>query len=304
MVSCSCAYRTNADETPSLTNPRLCPLHRYIINTLSPHGPMPSSPSSSRPHSSRAPLGSPTLSSTSSSHDYSDDSLQDAETGAHKRPPRAGTSPLGIGLGMGVGSTVGDRAALSTVVGLLAHSLADGISLGAACLSSSSSSNIPARPLDLLIFLAITLHKAPTAFALATLLLAGSCSPGFVRRALWGFSLAAPLAAIGTYALLRVLGAGVGGREGESGDEGKGAGELAWWTGMALVFSGGTFLFVATHVMERRKEADGELLVRGVDEEGAAAAVGAPMGERVKMALVLAGMITPGILSRLVGHGH
>lgn len=123
------------------------------------------------------------------------------------------------------------------------------------------------------------LHKAPTAFALSSLLIADpACSPGFIRRSLIAFSFAAPVGALVTYALLGLAGMG-----------GAGGGGMGWYTGMVLVFSGGTFLFVATHVIERKEGEDAEP---------------GGMTERGKVGLVLAGMVTPGLLGKLVGHGH
>ncbi|GAA5957991.1 hypothetical protein JCM21900_004739 [Sporobolomyces salmonicolor] len=185
-----------------------------------------------------------------------------------------------------------DASSISTVIGLLAHSLADGVSLGASSLStsptltaslSSASEDDSSNPLQLIVFLAIMLHKAPTAFALSSLLTSSpSNSPGFTRRALLLFSLVAPVGAILTYGLLSLLGAGP-------------ASGTGWYTGLALVFSGGTFLFVATHaVREQEKRA------RRQAEEGDPAQV----GDRAKLALVLGGMCTPGLLARVVGHGH
>ncbi|BGP39732.1 hypothetical protein JCM10450v2_003701 [Rhodotorula kratochvilovae] len=190
-----------------------------------------------------------------------------------------------------------DQSSVSTVIGMLTHSLADGISLGASSLPLSSAAAALAHhshdggvgdgassPLQLIVFLAIMLHKAPTAFALSSLLSSSpATSKAFTRRALLLFALAAPIGALATYALLSLLGAhgGAGSRAG-------------WWTGLALVFSGGTFLFVATHaVREQEKRA-----------EGVAHGEGERIGERQRLALVLVGMVTPALLSRLVGHGH
>jgi zinc transporter 9 len=171
-------------------------------------------------------------------------------------------------------------SALSTVAGLLVHSIADGISLGASSLSSPSPSSSPVNgdtSLDFIIFLAIMVHKAPAAFALSALLsTTPATTPTFVRHSLLAFSFAAPLGALLTYFLLTLVGA----------ESGAGVG---WWTGIALVFSGGTFLFVATHVM-KGKDGD-EADVTGT-------------GKRGKMGLVIGGMVTPLILSKLVGHGH
>lgn len=198
-------------------------------------------------------------------------------------------------------------SALSTLIGLLLHSLSDGISLGASTLSSSSSSHSHSHPdssnpssLSTVIFLAIMLHKAPTAFALSSLLTSSTppSSRSFIRRGLVLFSLSAPLGAIFTYLILKLVG---------SGGEGAGGEALEWYTGIALVFSGGTFLFVATHAVtdehDRNDEDDGtsgKSGGEGIGEAGRREKV----GKRLKVALVLVGMVTPGILSRLVGHGH
>ncbi|GAA5848395.1 hypothetical protein JCM9279_006553 [Rhodotorula babjevae] len=202
-----------------------------------------------------------------------------------------------------------DASSVSTVVGMLTHSLADGISLGASSLplaaaaattAATASGDAPSSsPLQLVIFLAILLHKAPTAFALSSLLLSSpATSRAFTRRALVLFSLAAPLGALATYALLSLVGA--------HGGAGSAAG---WWTGLALVFSGGTFLFVATHaVREQEKRAEGAHggahgHAHAHGEDGSEEHEGR-IGDRHRLALVLTGMVAPALLSRLVGHGH
>lgn len=189
-------------------------------------------------------------------------------------------------------STANDLAAssaFSTVLGLLVHSLADGISLGASSISSSGSSSSPGddASLDFVIFLAIMVHKAPAAFALSSLLSSSpSLSTLFRQRSLLAFSLAAPVGAVLTYLFLSLVGA-------------EGGESIGWWTGLALVFSGGTFLFVATHVMKGGEGAEGE----GVEEKGERE-LGAAVGGRMRMGLVIAGMCTPLVLSKIVGHGH
>lgn len=60
---------------------------------------------------------------------------------------------------------------------------------------------------------------------------------------------------------------------------------------MVLVFSGGTFLFVATGAMGSNEEEEGA----GREEH---------IGKKTRCALVVLGMILPGLLSRIVGHGH
>lgn len=203
-----------------------------------------------------------------------------------------------------------DASSFSTVVGLVAHSLADGISLGASSLpTSSASSSILSgsgpsgggSSLQLVVFIAIMLHKAPTAFALSTLL---SSSPAnsrtFTRRALLLFALAAPAGALLTYALLSLLGDQAGGT-------------TEWWAGLALVFSGGTFLFVATHALreqekreERQEEEAAQRQRQGEQLGGGQGSSGGQVGigHKTRLALVLVGMALPAVLSRLVGHGH
>lgn len=180
-------------------------------------------------------------------------------------------------------------SAFSTVVGLLVHSLADGISLGASSISTPDSHSTPTddASLDLVIFLAIMVHKAPAAFALSSLLSSSpSISPFFRQRSLLAFSLAAPLGAVLTYLFLSLVGA-------------EGTDSIGWWTGLALVFSGGTFLFVATHVMKGGESGEGD----GVEEK-CERELGAAVGGRLRMGLVMAGMCTPLVLSKIVGHGH
>jgi solute carrier family 39 (zinc transporter), member 9 len=111
----------------------------------------------------------------------------------------------------------------STTLGLVIHAAADGIALGA----SSTSSN---AALEAIIFLAIMLHKAPAAFGLSAVLLRAGLGKRQVRAHLIVFSMAAPAGAILTWILVNLLGGDAGG-----------AG-MQWWTGVLLLFSGGTFL--------------------------------------------------------------
>jgi zinc transporter 9 len=113
----------------------------------------------------------------------------------------------------------------ATTIGLVVHACADGIALGA-------SSTAPSTTLSLVIFFAIMLHKAPAAFGLTSVLLKQGLTKKTVRTHLAFFSLAAPLGAFVTWAIVHTFGRGRLG-----GDEG-----LTWSTGWVLCFSGGTFL--------------------------------------------------------------
>lgn len=113
----------------------------------------------------------------------------------------------------------------ATTIGLVIHSCADGIALGA-------SSTAPSTSLSLVIFFAIMLHKAPAAFGLTSVLLKQGLSKRTIRTHLVFFSLAAPAGALMTWAIVHALG-----RARLGGDDG-----LTFTTGWVLLFSGGTFL--------------------------------------------------------------
>ena len=121
----------------------------------------------------------------------------------------------------------------ATTVGLVIHAAADGIALGA----SSSTEN---TSLSFVIFLAIMVHKAPAAFGLTSVLLKQGVSKRAARGHLVLFSLAAPTGAILTWTLAQFIGFG----------KLASAATRDWWTGMLLLFSGGTFLYVAMQTMQ------------------------------------------------------
>lgn len=125
---------------------------------------------------------------------------------------------------------------LATTTGLVLHAAADGIALGA----SASSSDMK---LGFIIFIAIMVHKAPAAFGLTSVLLKQGLSKRAARGHLIVFSLASPLGAWATFVLVSILGGG-GVEVGVEGDRNH------WWTGMLLLFSAGTFLYVAMHAMQ------------------------------------------------------
>ncbi|KAK5118342.1 hypothetical protein LTR62_002855 [Meristemomyces frigidus] len=137
----------------------------------------------------------------------------------------------------------------STTIGLLIHALADGIALGASSASASSgnTSSKKGSRLTFIIFLALMLHKAPAAFGLTAVLLKQGLSKRLARAHLIVFSLAAPIGALGTWFIARVF-ASSSSAEGivDSGGEGE---DTIFATGVLLLFSGGTFLYVAVHTM-------------------------------------------------------
>lgn len=113
----------------------------------------------------------------------------------------------------------------ATTIGLVIHAAADGVALAASSFISNVSTG-------LIVFLALMLHKAPAAFGLTSVLLKQGRTKRQARAHLIVFSLAAPLAALGTWAVVHlVVGEHIAGQE-----------STAFATGLLLLFSGGTFL--------------------------------------------------------------
>uniref|UniRef100_A0A673NFM9 Zinc transporter ZIP9 n=1 Tax=Sinocyclocheilus rhinocerous TaxID=307959 RepID=A0A673NFM9_9TELE len=112
---------------------------------------------------------------------------------------------------------------VTATLGLLIHAAADGVALGAAAASSQVS-------VQVVVFFAVILHKAPAAFGLVSFLMHAGLERKTIQKHLLAFSAAAPLMAISTYFILS-------------------ANRLSA-TGIGMLFSAGTFLYVATvHVL-------------------------------------------------------
>lgn len=118
---------------------------------------------------------------------------------------------------------------MTATIGLVVHAAADGVALGAAATTSHSD-------VEIIVFLAIMLHKAPAAFGLVSFLLHEGIERQRIRKHLLIFSMSAPLLTLLTYF-------GIG-------NEQKETLESLNATGIAMLFSAGTFLYVATvHVL-------------------------------------------------------
>lgn len=131
-------------------------------------------------------------------------------------------------------STQGKTACLSNSTGLTAtlgltiHAAADGFALGAAVATAKVT-------VQVIIFLAVILHKAPASFGLVSYLMHTGLQKKYIQGHLLAFSAAAPIVAIATYFILHA--------SGSSADQNS-------TTGIGMLFSGGTFLYVATvHVL-------------------------------------------------------
>lgn len=174
---------------------------------------------------------------------------------------------------------------LATTTGLVIHAAADGIAMGA----SASGSN---TKLGLIIFLAIMVHKAPAAFGLTSVLLKQGLSKRAARGHLIIFSLAAPFGALSTWLVVNVLGGH--GMEGEGGQ---------WWTGMLLLFSAGTFLYVAMHAMQDDASQHDHSTLNGFGEGGSGGVVRKSTKPVLRDTLAsVVGMLIP--LVTQVGHHH
>jgi len=161
----------------------------------------------------------------------------------------------------------GMQGAYPLSFGLIIHALVDGYALGV------SASNARSPNLSLIVFLAIIVHKAPTALALTTALLANSLSVTDCKKHLLYFSLATPVSSILTYGLYAF--------HSEK--------NRSTWSGGALLFSGGTFLYVASVVQP----------VSGHASESPASGT----RKTVRTMLLVGGMFFPVLVSRLA-HGH
>jgi len=117
----------------------------------------------------------------------------------------------------------------TATLGLVVHAAADGVALGAAATTNQTD-------VEMIVFLAIMLHKAPASFGLVTYLLHEGLDKIRIRRHLIVFSLAAPCMGILTYLSLTI--------------HGRQNMDTLSATGVAMLFSAGTFLYVATvHVL-------------------------------------------------------
>ncbi len=176
---------------------------------------------------------------------------------------------------------------LATTTGLVIHAAADGIAMGA----SASSSN---TKLGFIVFLAIMVHKAPAAFGLTSVLLKQGLSKRAARSHLIIFSVAAPFGALSTWLLVNIMG-GSNGMDAEGGQ---------WWTGMLLLFSAGTFLYVAMHAMQDDASQHDHSTMNGFGDGGQGGVVrgkGSKSSIRDTVACVV-GMLIP--LVTQIGHHH
>lgn len=190
-------------------------------------------------------------------------------------------------------SSQSDRNSTATI-GLVVHAAADGVALGAAATTNHAD-------VEMIIFLAIMLHKAPAAFGLVSFLLHEGIERKRIRKHLAIFSMAAPLLALLTYF-------GIGPEQKETLNSVNA-------TGIAMLFSGGTFLYVATvHVLpeltqqQHHHHSGGGVAYShlesggGLVESMTTSAKGYGALRNSELAILITGALLPSLLT--MGHHH
>lgn len=158
------------------------------------------------------------------------------------------------------------QAASKVVVGLLIHAASDGLSLGAASLTGD-------HRLELVVAVAMILHKLPVAMGLGAYLQQTRAPWRATQRWLITFAATMPVTTLLTYWLL----AAVPGAQQEGGSV----------VPLCLLFSGGTVLYAATmHILPELMSA-------------ATSAAGAQHLTVMQMVLFAAGALAPGALNWL-----
>ncbi|GIY88136.1 zinc transporter ZIP9 [Caerostris extrusa] len=169
-----------------------------------------------------------------------------------------------------------DRQKITATIGLVVHAAADGIALGAAVTTSHTD-------IEMIVFTAIMLHKAPAAFGLVTFLMHEGFDRIKIRKHLLIFALAAPVLAIITY-----FGISQSTKERLTSMNA---------TGIAMLFSAGTFLYVATvHVLP-------EIAMQSHRHSPIGDSIPDSKGFRkVELLILVVGALLPQLLS--IGHHH
>jgi zinc transporter 9 len=176
-------------------------------------------------------------------------------------------------------SAISKRRSYSAMIGLIIHSAADGLALGAAGHSNS----------QWIIFMALMLHKAPAAFGLTSFLIKDGLSRRNVRGALFMFSIAAPISIflLKIAAIITSLLIDLSGYEDTTGSS-------MFWSGVVLLFSGGAFLYVSlVHILP-------EIYINSASSPSAHPSKG--QLTVMQVILVVLGIFSPFFLA--MGHHH
>ncbi|ODV95261.1 hypothetical protein PACTADRAFT_50008 [Pachysolen tannophilus NRRL Y-2460] len=131
--------------------------------------------------------------------------------------------------------TIRDLAMVSPAsLGLLIHSLCDGVALTSSVLAANKS-------LSVVVFIAIFVHKVPTAFSLTSVLLNENISRRLIKMQLIVFSFSLAVGSIGSFIVFSSWTA--------TSDKDDDMNSVEYFTAALLLYSGGTFLYVGVHTM-------------------------------------------------------
>eukprot|EP00475_Leptophrys_vorax_P035233 TRINITY_DN5783_c0_g1_i2.p1 TRINITY_DN5783_c0_g1~~TRINITY_DN5783_c0_g1_i2.p1 ORF type:complete len:412 (-),score=91.55 TRINITY_DN5783_c0_g1_i2:78-1313(-) len=126
-------------------------------------------------------------------------------------------------------------------IGLIVHCAIDGVAMGSVAASHNTSQ-------EFIVFVAILLHKAPSALGISTFLIQRRLPHKKIVRQLLIFALSAPVSSVITYFLLTF------GEDGAVSEDLSSQISRSLNLAMCLLFSAGTFLYVATvHVLSEIK---------------------------------------------------
>lgn len=179
----------------------------------------------------------------------------------------------------------------TATIGLVVHAAADGIALGAAAKTSH-------QDVEMIVFLAIMLHKAPAAFGLVSFLLHEGIDRQRIRKHLGIFSLSAPLLTLITYFGIA--------------QEQKETLNSVNATAVAMLFSAGTFLYVATvhvlpelmHQQPHFHHAPSGPHYTHLEQGGGGVAIAKPVSglTNIELLALISGALLPLFLT--IGHHH
>ncbi|KAJ2336861.1 hypothetical protein GGF44_004300 [Coemansia sp. RSA 1694] len=162
---------------------------------------------------------------------------------AHHQQPKA--QPRWRRLLGRLASALSPRYLPSTLIGILVHSCADGLALGAAVASASAadsgkgSGDEHSSSLEIIVFMALLLHKAPAAFGLITTLKQQGYAAYKLSVWLTVFAASAPLAALATFSIFLLV------QPAATSDHHEKPAGTQPWAGIVMLFSAGTFMYVA-----------------------------------------------------------
>ncbi|KAM6494041.1 Zinc/iron permease [Amanita muscaria] len=160
---------------------------------------------------------------------------------------------------------LGRKQAMARTAGLVVHALADGFALGISSLTDTVS-----KSLSVVVFLALAVHKAPTSLALSTSLLATGITREECKKHLLIFAAATPVGALASYFVFSIM-----------------KSDKTNWTAIALLASGGSFVYVAT-------------VLQSASYNTAAS----EMTRLRRSAYLFAGILLPFLLNLIIGHNH